>query len=757
MRLSVQKVSKRYAKSMKKPIRDRGYIEVSFGIINQKAQEKASVVENGNFAYYTNNKNIFDSQVDRKRQYATFEENFTKLDGTMYFLPRENSGLSYYDTGLISKNIISEPYELTINLNINPTEIKGLTIDFGENYAVNFDIVTASGTINVVNNVDSRWETQDIIGPTNYIKLIVYSMKNPNARLRINSILFGYGLVYGNEYVIDSQLESYVSPICQDVPQIDFSVTLNNQDHYFNVDEPDSAINYLETGQDINVKYGYELTDGEEPEIEWVQGCKLKCSDWEATDTTATIRGQDLLRSMDSKYYKGFYVPDRGRSFYDLALDVFHDAGETDFYIDPRLKSIYTNNPLPIVSHKEALQMIANACRCILFQTREGTISIKSNFKPEITVSSNGETSYSSVSNILDSSVKEEYASYSYNYSRLDENMHFLPRSGTSGLNTGYISSYQSNSNKEFSTNPIITLTQEAQCSYGNLRIVFGNSQPEEFIIRTYNSNSLVETLTFPNEEYEIEKDMYIVHNFDDLDKMEIEFTKTINPYNRITVNNIFFDIASNFIMETNDMTSPPKAIKKESIQEVEAFCYLYQPSANEEQLFSEQKEFDDNETRKIFFSEPCYNLTAKLDGSTSGIQIINSGSYYVEVKITSGGSHTIDVFGYKFKIVECSVSKIRSLDGQKGVTKKWCNPLVSDMSTADSLSMWLMDYYNSSVEYEYDMRGYPELDVNDIIRQERKTKSGTTLVDVNVYRHTIKFDQAFSGKVVSIRQEADI
>lgn len=68
-------------------------------------------------------------------------------------------------------------------------------------------------------------------------------MKNPQSRLRIYSIMFGYGLVYYNDSVMSSALDSYVSPIGADVPQFDFSVTLKNYDHYFNVDNPNSAIN----------------------------------------------------------------------------------------------------------------------------------------------------------------------------------------------------------------------------------------------------------------------------------------------------------------------------------------------------------------------------------------------------------------------------------------------------------------------------------------------------------------------------------
>ena len=45
----MQKVSKAYKESMKSSLRERAYIMLSFGLINQEAQAKATV-EEGDFA-----------------------------------------------------------------------------------------------------------------------------------------------------------------------------------------------------------------------------------------------------------------------------------------------------------------------------------------------------------------------------------------------------------------------------------------------------------------------------------------------------------------------------------------------------------------------------------------------------------------------------------------------------------------------------------------------------------------------------------
>ena len=49
----MQKVSKAYKESMKSSLRERAYIMLSFGLVNQEAQAKASI-KAGRFAYYSN-------------------------------------------------------------------------------------------------------------------------------------------------------------------------------------------------------------------------------------------------------------------------------------------------------------------------------------------------------------------------------------------------------------------------------------------------------------------------------------------------------------------------------------------------------------------------------------------------------------------------------------------------------------------------------------------------------------------------------
>ena len=737
----MQKVSKAYKESMKSSLRERAYIMISFGLVNQEAQAKATV-DNGSYAYYSNKDNIFGEHID-DTVYATLEEEFTKVDGSMFFLPRATEGGRYYDTGIVSDKLVSEARcEVVISLNTIATDFKGLTINFGENYPVDFNIVGSTGqTIEFRGNTKSKWSTEEVLENTTYIKLVFYKMKNPQSRLRIYSIMFGYGLVYYNDSVMSSALDSYVSPIGADVPQFDFSVTLKNYDHYFNVDNPNSAINYLETGQEMDIMYGYQ-TPGSDT-IEWIQGNHLWCSEWESDDNTATIRCQDIFRNMDGEYVKGLYSA-AGKSYYALAEEILKDAGISEYYIDPRLKKLYSNNPIPRVKYKEALQIIANACRCVLTQSRDGKVQIKSNFMPSASIATNGEETYSNAANVLTDTQKVEYATLAGNYTPTDGTMFFLPRNGKAALTTGYVSKEISGANGTFTKNPVVTITMEAIRAYYGLKLVFGTALPAAFTIRTYKGGEPVNE--YPVEKDEINTTSIILRDFDDFDVMKIEFTKTAEPYNRIVLNYFSLSDVVDFTMNRRDMTSSPKAIKQELIKEVIVPCYTYQENNREENLVYEDIDVVAGEVETYYIQDPSYGYKVKLDGVEGKATVVAWSNYFVTIKFNVTGSFKLEVQGYRYKIVEKYVTV--SLNA-RGKTVKWKNPLISNTTMANELAAWLADYYTAGIEYEYDTRGNPELDATDIVYQENEFHDG---MRVNIYRHTVNFKQAFSGRVTARR-----
>lgn len=109
-------------------------------------------------------------------------------------------------------------------------------------------------------------------------------------------------------------------------------------------------------------------------------------------------------------------------------------------------------------------------------------------------------------------------------------------------------------------------------------------------------------------------------------------------------------------------------------------------------------------------------------------------------------GTYRLEILGYRYKIVERYAVKILN---NRGKTIRWENPLMSNIEMATDLAEWLGDYYASGIEYEYETRGNPELDTNDIIYQENDFYKDMKVI---VCRHTLNFNQSFSGKITTRR-----
>ena len=424
--------SQEYKESMKRPVRNQSYMKIQLGLINQEAQQTAELSDTNKYNDFSDAESIFNQHT--LRRYATYESDFWKANGISFFLPEKKS--DYRKDGITSTNLFEESFHVKFVFGCGKSDIKGLTIKFGRNYPTKFTIVTDNATSFEYENTEELFKSDDVFENTESIELVITEMNVPNTRVRIDYIIFGLGLEYDDEWISEASSNTTLSAINEDLPESEFKVTLCNDNQLFNVDNPSSDINFLESGQKVNVMMGYMLDDGN---IEWIKMHSLYVSEWSADDSSATITAVDILKYLDEKYYKGIYYED-GISLYDLAVLVLTDAGlnEDEYYIDSCMKKVYVHNPLPNVTHKEALQIIANAGRCIMDYDRNGKIRIRAAFKPTYDTTSNGETYYSNTTMIDTLDSKEQYATYEQNFWKTDGEKLFVPTDHHQ--DTGYIS-----------------------------------------------------------------------------------------------------------------------------------------------------------------------------------------------------------------------------------------------------------------------------------------------------------------------------
>lgn len=734
----MQLASKEYKEAMQLPFRNRAYIRVSIGVVNPDAQNNAVLDEETEITYYSDGKKPFDGYTVTK-PYATAEQNFSKVDGSMYFLPKETDGYSYYNNGIVTKDILGSVYISFGGL--VGLDIKGLTIDFGECYPTQFTIQSDSGTKSYEND-KQLFTTEDAFDGSSYFIITPITMLGGQDRMRIYQIIFGIANTFSNDKVINCSLKDYVSPISETIPSMDVSLTIDNQDLYYSPDNPESAIAYMEIGQEVKVSFGYDVTGN--GDVEWLPETTTFLNTWSADDVQAKFTATDRFYQLTDTYYKGLYRSG-GITLYDLALDVLNDAGiedEREFYIDPYLKRITVYNPLPPVKHSEALQIIANAGRCALYEDRANKIHLKASFVPDMQVSVNNKTDYSRIDNLLKDNKKDAYAIASNDFSLVDGSLFFMPKDG-SYKETGYVSNSIADADGNFTENPIITVTLESGFTAFGMIINFRNVSPQEFVIRTYYLSAIQDTYTVENPDTEYITD----YQFNDFDKMEIEFTKG-HPNARITIDNILIgDVTDYRLSRTRDLMDNPTGTRQEKVKMISVKKTNYRESQEGfKELITEKVTLTDEMQHTVYFSIASYGFQASVkDNDSIGVQILDSSNYFVTVKFTNatvGTEIELVIQGYEYVADE---SYYRVTHNPNGQEIEWSNPLISTDEQARDLEEWIATYYLGDVDYEISWRGDPRVEANDLFYLELKNREDAL---IRSYQNELSFNGAWSGSM---------
>lgn len=743
----MQTVSKEYKKSISQPLRNRGYIKVTIGVVNSDAQKSVSVEED-NLAYFANPTAPLDGIVPT-RIYGTCEKNFSKVDGSMYFLPPEGSS-SYYNNGIVTEKLVGAIYFKFETQ--GSFDIKGLVINFGDEYPTILEIENDTVKHRYAND-KAEFTTEDVFDGTTFIIVRALRMRNEKTRLRIYNFTCGIANVFTNNEIISFNSKEYVSPITETVPSQDTTVVVDNQNLYYSPDNAESALAYMEIGQEIKVAFGYDV-DGK-GKIEWLPETTTYLKTWSATDVQAKFTGTDRFDYLTDKYYDGHFYKD-GITLYDLAIDVLTDAGITDtreYFLDNYLKKVKVYNPLPIVTHAEALQIIANAGRCALSTDRQKRIHIQSSFVPDMNIRANNQTDYSNVKNVLNTNFKEGYAVMSNDFSIVDGSLLFIPENDYL-QNVGYVSESIADADGIFNQNPIITVGLESIFEAYGLTITFRNVAPQEFVIRTYNDGVLVEKRTFTDPDVNfITNDVFLLFN-----SMEIEFTKGY-PNSRIFIDNILVDNVTDYTLRQKiDLTQNYTATRKDKIKSINVERTIYSEAVGESvELKNEEIDVDVGETEyTVYFTKPSYEYSVETleeienewVASDVSVEVVKSNNYYIVLRFTSTEAKTIK-YVIKGKEYVTDYQWYIQKHNDNGIVREWRNPLISSVSLARDLEEWLATYFLGDVEYNIPWRGDPRTDANDLYYLETKS-AGTQLI--RGYENTINFNGVWSSTIKARR-----
>lgn len=723
----MQNASTAYRQAMEEQSRSQFYMWVTIGVINQVAQNQAYAA--GTYARFSNLEKPYQN-YEREYTYGTLENNFCRVDGTMLFLPRNGP---YFNQGIVTENLSGS---ILTKFKKGPYDIKGLTVEFGEGYPIDFEIRSDSKTVQITGNTSGHFTTDETFLGATYIEIVPSKMVNGQGRLRILKISMGIGIFFSNWQIKNSTKKEYLSWVSAELPTVDLSLAVKNENRRFDVENEDSTLNFLEIGQKVNVSYGKTLANGE---IEVFDGASLVLDTWKASDKEVSFTAKDKLATMSGAYYWGRYEE---ISLYDLAVDVFKDAGldEREYIIDSYLGEVTVKNPLPVATHAECLQMIANAGRAIIVVDRSGMIHLKAGFTTVISpnrmiVETENAEPWSNPKSVVLTDAQYTYGTFWQDFTLVDGRVFFLPR-GKNYLNEGYVSKERADENGTFKKPPKISIQLEAAFKYFGLTIEFGGNVPTRMQVNTYLDGELQETY----EHTAISKETTIEHEFPTFDKVEFVFLSG-KPGNGVLVRHVRFGDVTDFSITYKTMTEIPVGARTSLCKNLSVIMTKYAESSEEpKELYKDI--VMGGQVIDCILNEASYGLSANHG------TIIKSSAYAVRVDLSDvQGEVELIVTGKEYLQSEGTYERQLNTTGEM---KKWSNVLISTQDHARLIAEWVGNYLNNNIEYDVSYRGDLRPDAGDIIfLQGRKTDR----MQVFLEEHSLSFNGgALSGKVTARR-----
>lgn len=703
----MQKVSSAYKKQIKKvPFRNRSFAEVIVGIVNKEAQREVAVVKDIQYMDYSNFDLLFTRDDIVESEYATYELNYFRPDGSMSYV-----GSPYTNQGIVSKNFGEN---IKFDLGKEYT-LAGLTITFGSKFPTQFNLLLDNQDPITINITDRRWEYVTPI-TTRYITIQPITYNRGTGRTRIESFKCGYYKLFRNNDLIGVSYDETISPISDELSQNGLTVKVENFGRKFDVELEKDLTRFFEVGQDVNVIFMYELDDGT---LENVDLGNLSLKSWEIDSTTLILKGTSYINTLDDTCMIGEYS-EEGKTLYDLAVEVFEDLGLTsgDYSIDTRMKNFTTHNPLPQLPHSQLLQILANAGQCAVLRDRKNMYKIIptafiNDDDVQFNITDNGHTPNSTPNKIIDieNSVKTNYiADFSLNYFRIDGEMWF---SGND--NQGYISSMLSNASGSYATNPRIEINVSKPLQFTGFTIDFIDAIPQLINISSYYNNEFVYS-----EDFEVnERQMPCQSDFGYCDKIVLTILKG-SPNARVHIAQMLTPPIVFTFTTDRDVIGSPKAKIEDAIKFVELETTSYTPQESQEDAFKQEITIEnglDYSNWEVIFNSPI--IPNKFYVNDVEITPISFTGQHCIVDLSSYAEDDVLDFRVSGKQLTTKNKTYRTQLKEKGLTNSYQNPMIDNDKLAKENLIWLGIYNSFDKEYTIQSRGYPELESNDLVGLE--------------------------------------
>lgn len=742
-------VSNTYKTAMREIARRPGHARISFGIFDLTARDDATITSAP--AALWADLDAVNTDIDIPVSYTTLDGDFIRLDGAQHLMPdrlQEIQQQGYISVDLSDdKGEFADPPIVKIQFSI-PHSIVGLTLDFDDlaGWAPSELVIKAYDTGALVSSttltdLKPRYVAELLLDGVDRIDLVFLRTPKPHQRARLAKVLFGIGYSFDDNDILEIREKRSASPICATLPQQTMSFELDNGNRRFDLESDTALIRFLADGQQINISYGMEIDDI--GTIEWIPSSLWQLDTFTADRQKATFSCAGPVYALNAGLFEKTPAYPAPLTAYEGAELVLQDTGVSKYYLSPHLHSVRIQNPLPLLPHAEVLQLIAGVSGCQMTVSHDGTITIEPILRsPEITASDSFVVPllWSSPMATVEATEVPIYADLSQDFVRLDGMQQLLPNSNSIPPG-GWVGNSVSGDQGRFFSSPRIVYTFDAPTQLSVITIDFAGCPPRRIEISgtsesghySYLFSPSASTETFPLAVCRAQN-------------CTIEIQAMQKEGQRPRIAHVHFSPIFDFELSEDDSHGDVPAQLMPRVRNLiySAISYVMDWERPESGGMGHEKETE------IFNGQLQVGIQHRIEHGDTPIYGV-----YVH-QVDSGITVNLETYAYVSYVTLTGLSSTANLilygtrtTRNEQVLTYPVNPSGEDCEIDNELLglMWpeialepIANYFRQRIKYEFDSRGFPELDALDIIKVKNKA--------VCLLESQLTFDGgAFSGK----------
>ncbi len=314
----------------------------------------------------------FDQTVNQQAHFDFPAQHWSITAQSQTGLPAQSNAMCKEDGSF------SEPPSFTVSFS-QPINLKGISFNFGTLSAIPKQIEISAldtmgkqykDTFEQLQMVyAAQVERQNICS----ITVSVLKMEQPYSKVCLREMRFGAGYVFTEQEILELNEVRSISPAGLELPRTEMDFSLSNRTGMFNADGDAPILAFLRENQNIALWYGMRWQEKEE----WIPAGKWYLESWSAEQQSAKFKAVDRITLLNKTTFEKSVYKMEWKQISKLAQEVLKDAALDETEWSVRDKPItYVMAPIPIISHAQALQLIANRAKMHLYSDRSGKVCI---------------------------------------------------------------------------------------------------------------------------------------------------------------------------------------------------------------------------------------------------------------------------------------------------------------------------------------------------------------------------------------------